>query len=124
MSKIEYSTFGRHVLIEATGIDCDIAEDIEKIKQFAVESIQIGEAGLLSIQEHRAEDKISLLFLLSESHFSIYIKPDKRYISLDCYTCGERVDPNKIVDHFLSYLTPKITHRMNLMRGIGRIEVE
>ena len=36
--------------------------------------------------------------MLSESHLSIHTYPERGFAALDCYTCGETVDPQLAID--------------------------
>jgi S-adenosylmethionine decarboxylase len=42
----------------------------------------------------------SLLWVLAESHFSIHSFPEQKYISVDCYTCGQEGDPKSCINYF------------------------
>lgn len=43
-------------------------------------------------------------FLLSESHLSFHTWPEKRYMALDLFTCGEEAEAQKTIDFFLKEL--------------------
>lgn len=36
---------------------------------------------------------VTAVWVLSESHFTLHTYPEEGYISVDCYTCGDRGDP-------------------------------
>lgn len=62
--------------------------------------------------------------MLSESHLSIHTYPEKGFAAIDCYTCGETVDPQVAVDHLVAVLKPSKTYAKKLVRGLGEITVE
>lgn len=64
------------------------------------------------------------MVLLSESHLSIHTYPEKGFAALDCYTCGETVDPQLAIEHMLSVLKPETIHAKKLVRGMGELQVE
>lgn len=37
-------------------------------------------------------------FVLSESHLTWHSFPERKYISIDCYTCGKVCDPKQILN--------------------------
>ena len=43
------------------------------------------------------EDAFTAVWLLSESHFTIHTYPEMNYLSIDCYTCGEKSKPILLV---------------------------
>lgn len=64
-----------------------------------------------------------MLVLLSESHLSIHTYPEKGFAALDCYTCGETVDPQLAIDYMLAVLKPKTSYAKKLVRGMGELQV-
>src|SRR5690606_8451706 len=67
---------------------------------------------------------VTVLIMLSESHASIHTYPEKGYAALDCYTCGDQMDPMVIVYDMIEQLKPKQVFAERLNRGDGPIEVE
>lgn len=57
------------------------------------------------------------LWLLSESHFSIHTFPERNFISVDCYTCGDTADPMLAVAEFISMLDVKKSSIKQFERG-------
>lgn len=58
------------------------------------------------------------IWLLSESHFSIHTYPERNYVSIDLYTCGERPDTAlKIVGDILGLFVVKEAKVKVLSRG-------
>lgn len=61
--------------------------------------------------------------MLSESHLSIHTYPERGFAAIDCYTCGETVDPQLAIDYLVSVLKPERTYAKKLIRGLGEMEV-
>ncbi|MNP77385.1 S-adenosylmethionine decarboxylase proenzyme precursor [compost metagenome] len=61
--------------------------------------------------------------MLSESHLSIHTYPERGFAAIDCYTCGEMVDPQLAIDYLVSVLKPEKTYAKKLIRGLGELEV-
>lgn len=124
-TEMNYSTFGRHVAVDLWGIPCHILNDCEQLKKYLLRSAEECGATVLSSHIHRFEPQgVSVFVLLSESHISIHTYPEKGYAALDCYTCGETIDPSKAVQYLVDQLSPTRVHTKLLLRGMGRIEVK
>jgi S-adenosylmethionine decarboxylase len=121
---MEFSTFGRHVAVDAWGVDFDLLNDPKFLEDMMVQAAEKCGATVLSTQSKQFEPQgATVLVLLSESHISIHTYPEKGFAALDCYTCGETVDPQIAIDFMLSVLKPKTAYPKVLKRGVGEIEV-
>lgn len=122
---MEYSTFGRHVAIDTWGVDFDRLNDAEWLQAQMVEAAEVSGATVLSVQAKQFEPQgATVLVLLSESHLSIHTYPEKGFAAIDCYTCGDTVDPQTAIDYLVSVLKPDHVHAKKLIRGIGEMQVE
>jgi S-adenosylmethionine decarboxylase len=122
---MEYSTFGRHVAVDTWGADFDKLNSAEWLQAQMVEAAEVCGATVLSVQSKQFEPQgATVLVLLSESHISIHTYPEKGFAALDCYTCGETVDPQAAIDYLVSVLKPEKTYAKKLIRGLGEMTVE
>lgn len=122
---MEYSTFGRHVAVDAWGVRYDLLNDAKWLEDQLVEAAEVSGATVLSVQSRQFEPQgATVLVLLSESHISIHTYPEKGFAAIDCYTCGETVDPQTAIDKLLEALQPERIHAKKLIRGLGNIKVE
>ena len=122
---MEYSTFGRHVAVDAWGVDFDMLNDSELLQSHMVEAAEACGATVLSVQARQFEPQgATVLVMLSESHLSIHTYPEKGFAAIDCYTCGETVDPQAAVDYLINVLKPARTYAKKLIRGVGELQVE
>lgn len=122
---MEYSTFGRHVAVDAWGVRYDLLNDADWLKDQLVEAAEISGATVLSVQSRQFEPQgATVLVLLSESHLSIHTYPEKGFAAIDCYTCGETVDPQTAIDKLVEALRPERIHAKKLIRGLGEMQVE
>ena len=46
----------------------------------------------------------TVVFILSESHFTIHTYPEEHYVSLDCYVCNPNVDLEALREAILAIL--------------------
>lgn len=121
---MEYSTFGRHVAIDTWGVDFDLLNDADFLQSQLVEAAEACGATVLSVQAKQFDPQgATVLVLLSESHLSIHTYPERRFAAIDCYTCGETVDPQLAIDYLVSVLKPEKTYAKKLVRGLGEMEV-
>ncbi|TXK76796.1 adenosylmethionine decarboxylase [Paenibacillus sp. N3.4] len=121
---MEYSTYGRHVAVDAWGVCFDRLNDADLLSKQMVQAAETSGATILSIQAKQFEPQgATVLILLSESHMSIHTYPEKGFAALDCYTCGETVDPNVAIDAMLAFLQPKSTAQVKITRGMGALDV-
>jgi len=121
---MEYSTYGRHVALDAWGIDFDRLNEVSVLTRHMVQAAERSGATILSVQGKQFEPQgVTVLVLLSESHLSIHTYPEKGFAALDCYTCGETVDPRRAIEAMLAYLQPKAVFDVQLVRGMGALQV-
>jgi S-adenosylmethionine decarboxylase len=122
---MEYSTFGRHVAVDTWGIDFDTLNNAELLQSHMIEAAEACGATVLSVQSKQFEPQgATVLVLLSESHLSIHTYPEKGFAAIDCYTCGESVDPQGEIDYLISVLKPERVYAKKLIRGMGEMQVE
>jgi S-adenosylmethionine decarboxylase len=122
---MEYSTFGRHVAVDTWGVDFDRLNSAEWLQAQMVEAAEVCGATVLSVQAKQFEPQgATVLVLLSESHLSIHTYPERGFAALDCYTCGETVDPQLAIDFMVSVLKPEKVYSKKLVRGVGEMQVE
>lgn len=121
---MEYSTFGRHVAVDAWGVDFDLLNNAEALQTHLVDAAEACGATVLSVQSRQFEPQgATVLVLLSESHLSIHTYPEKGFAAIDCYTCGETVDPELAVVHLINVLKPKTFYAKKLIRGVGELKI-
>ncbi|RKP54225.1 adenosylmethionine decarboxylase [Cohnella endophytica] len=121
---MEYSTFGRHVAVDTWGGNIDILNSAELLQSHMVEAAEACGATVLSVQAKQFEPQgATVLVLLSESHISIHTYPEKGFAAIDCYTCGETVDPQAAIDYLVGVIKPEKTYAKKLIRGLGELQV-
>jgi S-adenosylmethionine decarboxylase len=124
MTHQEYSTYGRHVAVDTWGADFNMLNDAKFLEKMMVQAAEKCGATVLSVQAKQFEPQgATVLVLLSESHISIHTYPEKGFAALDCYTCGETVDPQVAMDYMISVLKPEKSYPKMLKRGEGPIVV-
>jgi S-adenosylmethionine decarboxylase len=121
----EFSTFGRHVAVDLWGVDSEKINDFIFLHHIGDEAVRRSGARVESLQYKEFEPQgVTLLFLLTESHLSFHSYPERGFIAVDMYTCGETVYPQKGIDYIVEQLKPKNVYNKTLIRGIGEITVD
>ena len=121
---------GKHIILDLYEVNKDILQNINTttyyiFNEFIEHILDTANVHLLSKNIHFFElnhenKKISgaftALYLLSESHLSIHTWPEKNYIAIDIFTCGN-CNINYIAERFIDYFEPKNKKVTLLERG-------
>lgn len=123
MENIEFG-FGQHLMVDGYGSDRAKLTDINYIYDFLsnypleIEMTKIMPPYVFRYSGVRPEDwGISGFVLIAESHISIHTFPEKRYLSLDIFSCKEFNGQKAIEDVKRLFSLEKIEIR-NLERGL------
>ncbi|MBK5348426.1 adenosylmethionine decarboxylase [Bacillus sp. TH44] len=119
---MEYSTFGKHIIVDLWGVDFSLLDDIHFLEHHLVTAADHSGAHVLNVSKKEFQPYgVTVLVLLSESHLSIHTYPEKNFAAIDCYTCGTTVEPQKAIDYIVNILRPNEMHIKKLIRGTGEI---
>lgn len=88
------NALGRHILVEFTGCNADVLNDVSAIEKSMISAAQIAGATVISSNFHHFSPwGVSGVVVIQESHLAIHTWPEYQYASVDLFTCGETVDP-------------------------------
>ncbi|KAA0764968.1 adenosylmethionine decarboxylase [Bacillus sp. SH5-2] len=119
---MEYSTFGKHIIVDLWGVDFSLLNDIQFLEHHLVSAADYSGAHVLNVSTKKFQPYgVTVLVLLSESHLSIHTYPEKNFAAIDCYTCGTTVEPQIAIDYIVNILKPERMHIKRLIRGVGEI---
>ena len=107
---------GLHVIADIyTREQCSKKETLLLIEQ----AIEIAKMTIIERVEHEfnCNDAFTAMWLLAESHFTIHTYPEFNYISIDCYTCGEKSRPVSAVASIIESLNPTDSNIKIVKRG-------
>jgi len=117
------NTLGNHYIIEASGCNPAILNDIELIEEIMVQAAKEAKASVVTSAFHRFYPQgVSGVVVVSESHISIHTWPEKGYAAIDIYTCGENTTPDDAVYYILRALQAQNTQITYLARGLKNKE--
>lgn len=121
---------GKHIILDLYDVNNEILQSINTntlyiFNDFIEHILKTANVHLLSKNIHffdfNHENKkiygaFTALYLLSESHLSIHTWPEKKYIAIDIFTCGN-CNINYIAEKFIDYFEPKNKKLTLLERG-------
>jgi S-adenosylmethionine decarboxylase proenzyme len=123
-------SLGKHIILDLHGANKNILQNINNstyylFNEFIEHILQTANIHLLSKNVHffnlvienvKIEGAFTALYLLSESHLSIHTWPEKDFIAIDIFTCGD-CNINYIADKLIDYFEPKNKKLTLLNRG-------
>ena len=83
---------GQHLILDIKNCKNPVLDDIDKCTE--IFDFICNKYSLTVL--HRAKHKfypqgVSLLYLLGESHLGLHTWPEYNFLTLDCYTCSEKI---------------------------------
>ncbi len=91
---------GRHILVEFSGCNAEVLNDVSVIEKSMIEAAQIAGATVInSTFHHFSPWGVSGVVVIQESHLAIHTWPEYRYAAVDLFTCGDSVDPWVSFEH-------------------------
>jgi len=121
---------GKHIILDLYDVNNEILQSINTttlyiFNDFIDHILKTANIHLLSKNIHffdfnhenkKIDGAFTALYLLSESHLSIHTWPEKRYIAIDIFTCGN-CNVEYIAQKFIDYFEPKNKKLTLLERG-------
>jgi S-adenosylmethionine decarboxylase proenzyme len=121
---------GKHIILDLYEVNREILQNINTssfylFNDFIEHILQTANVHLLSKNVHffdfnhenkKIDGAFTALYLLSESHLSIHTWPEKNFIAIDIFTCGN-CDVEYIAQRFIDYFEPKSKKLTLLERG-------
>ena len=81
---------GVHYIVDLDNVDKDLVTDNDRLTKICDTSLENGGATILDKMIHHFEPHgLTLLYLLSESHFSMHTWPEHQKIRIDFFTCEQ-----------------------------------
>ena len=91
---------GRHILVEFSGCNAEVMNDVSIIESSMIEAAKIAGATVInSTFHHFSPWGVSGVVVIQESHLAIHTWPEYRYAAVDLFTCGDSVDPWVSFEH-------------------------
>ena len=110
------SGIGIHVLADFWGGACP--DDVQFWSELLKRSTEAMGATLLHLHVEPFTNKgITAVAVLAESHISVHTWPERDYVAIDCFTCGDHVTPERGIDLLRAALQPEREHIVRQARG-------
>jgi S-adenosylmethionine decarboxylase proenzyme len=110
---------GRHLLIELTGCNSDLLDDLDFLKDcLHSAAVHCGATVVGDSFYHFTPQGVSGVVNIAESHISIHTWPECGYAALDVFTCGDTVEPEEAARVICESLQAKHCSLVELRRGL------
>jgi len=107
---------GTHLLIDLWGaINLNSPKEIEEVLKNC--AIKCGATILHSHMHHFSPQGVSGVVVLAESHISIHTWPERQYVALDIFMCGN-CNPYNAIEILKNYFNPSSIQISENKRGI------
>jgi S-adenosylmethionine decarboxylase len=125
-SNISYEQFGVHFMLDGYGASKDTLRDKEKLHKMLLEIPKsmgmhtISEPVVVEVGPKNRKDPggLSGFVLIAESHISFHTFPERRFVTIDVYTCQNILDTNKLLSLFTEAFELKETDTYVQQRGL------
>jgi len=112
------NSLGRHILVEFTGCNSDILNDVATIEKGMIEAAKnAGATVIQSTFHHFSPYGVSGVVVIQESHLAIHTWPEYQYAAVDLFTCGTSVDPWVSFDHLRKVFQAQNFSALEMYRG-------
>lgn len=110
---------GRHLIVEYTGCNCDILDNLEQLEKALTGAVRKAGATIVKATFHRYNPQgVSGVVVIAESHMSIHTWPEYGYAAVDFFTCGDECDPKLAHEHMMKALECDSADVKELKRGM------
>jgi S-adenosylmethionine decarboxylase len=104
----DYSIRGKTVTADLYGVDFSALDNEEMLVGLMIDAATKAGATVLKEQSVKFRPNgVTVACILSESHITCHSYPEKGFIAVDCYTCGEHCDPEIAIDYCIQELNPQ-----------------
>ncbi len=109
---------GRHLIMEMR--DCnENLDSVEAVRHALTEATHACGATLLEMFIHPFTPQgITGVAVISESHILIHTWPELGYAAVDVFSCGKKIQPERVAPVLQRYFAPGHVQVMEMKRGI------
>lgn len=110
--------FGTHYLVDLQGCDPESIERVAPTQAILLRAVKECGATLVNQCFHQYEPfGVSGVVLIAESHFSVHTWPERRFVGVDIFTCGE-MDAEVAIEVMRSAFHAREIQVKELVRGL------
>lgn len=105
---------GLHMILDM--YDVEQLDQLEWIEKGLINAAKIANATIIHSHMHHfgPEQGVSGVVVLSESHISVHSWPEKKYIAVDVFMCGN-TKPQQAIDYLIDYFNAG-SHKCSVIR--------
>lgn len=91
--------FGRHALADLYNCENNVLDSIDEIKKIIEDSCIEANLTVVESNYHKFEPiGLSGVTILAESHITIHTWPEYNFVSIDAFTCGNKMNPTLVCE--------------------------
>ena len=107
-----------HQIVEFNDCEESKIDNSDFVREIFLEAAKLGSATVVSECFHEFSPYgITGVLVIAESHISIHTWPEHKYAAVDIFSCGNKVDYNKIIDYLKNKLKCKKCSSRSINRG-------
>ena len=107
-----------HQIVEFNYCEESKIDDSNFVRELFLEAAKLGNGTIVSECFHEFSPYgITGVLVIAESHISIHTWPEHRYAAVDVFSCGNKVDCNKIINYLKDKLKCKSSSSISINRG-------
>lgn len=112
------NSLGTQYVAEFINCNTDKLSNQHFLEQSVKQALELADLHVVKFFSHAFEpDGITLIAIISESHFAMHTYPESNLVSLDLYTCTNGEKHAKFIDELKQFLKPENIRQAELNRG-------
>jgi len=120
----EVEAVGRQLICDCWACEGDI-NSVEAIRNALEKAVRQANMTLLRIMIHQFSPQgLTAVAVVTESHIFIHTWPEKKYVALDAFTCGQTSAPERILEVMREAFMPKHVEMREIVRRATHDERE
>ncbi len=113
-------SLGKQILADIHDCDRMVINSIPLMKKILTDAASQVGATVREVMFHKFSPYgISGVVIISESHFAIHTWPDRSFLALDLFTCGDTVDPWLAFEYILREVKGRAVTVVETKRGVN-----
>ena len=107
-----------HQIVEFNNCEESKIDNSDFVRKIFLEAAKLGNATIVNECFHEFSPYgITGVLVIAESHISIHTWPEHKYAAVDIFSCGNKVDFNKIINYLKDKLKCKNSSSVSINRG-------
>ena len=107
-----------HQIVEFNHCEESKIDNSDFVREIFLKAAELGNATVINECFHKfSPHGITGVLVIAESHISIHTWPEHKYAAVDIFSCGNKVDYNKIIDYLKDKLKCKSCSSISVNRG-------